>query len=150
MKRRTCVMKVSWNGYLYECDELLLRCISVCSSGLFGRALLILTATTQLFIWGKLAFHHNFDPVGMFFPFLSSFCALSFVPRSYSAGLLIGSLTLLLPLLFLILTTPSSLSSVMWHFSCHLSISLSLHCALVFHHVPSPSHHPFTQMWMHL
>ena len=43
--------------FRWMCDELLLGCISVCSSGLFGRVLPILTDMTHSeFIRGKIAF----------------------------------------------------------------------------------------------
>lgn len=133
-------MKVRWDGYLWICYELLVGCIYVCSSGLFGRAPLILTDTTlSYFIWGKLAFHHNFDPVRGFFHFLTAIVHYHLAQGLTVRGYRYEPELYCSPWPFLILTTPSSFPSHMTLFllSVHLSVSLSaVHFSLIMSHPP--------------
>lgn len=79
--------------FIWTCDELLLKYISGCSSGLFGRVLSILTDTTlSYFIRGPVLLSH-FDP---FRSFLTSCCLLWFGTRPHGAEVWMWRLDMLL------------------------------------------------------
>lgn len=129
---------------IYEYDELLVGYISVCSSGLFGRVLLILTDTTHSLSGENKLFIAILTQLEGFFSLFDSYRTLPFRPRPNRAQLSMERLLSCSPPLSLILTTPFSLPCVMWHFPCYLSIAPSLSAALFsFSSCPIPLSSPF-------